>query len=83
MTAATLRRRAWRHPSFVVGAVLSAVLVLAALLSLVWQPHPPAEIDMAKKLQGPSCSTGWAPTPSAATSPPTCWWARRTASWWV
>jgi peptide/nickel transport system permease protein len=54
MTGATLRRRAWRHPSFVVGAVLSAVLVLAALLSLVWQPHPPAEIDMAKKLQSPS-----------------------------
>jgi peptide/nickel transport system permease protein len=54
MTASTWRRRAWRHPSFVVGGVLSAVLALAALLSLVWQPHPPAEIDMAKKLLGPS-----------------------------
>ncbi len=54
MTVSTWQRRAWRHPSFVVGAVLSAVLALAALLSLVWQPHPPAEIDMAKKLLGPS-----------------------------
>ena len=51
MTAAL---RALRHPSFVIGAALSALLALAALLSLVWQPHPPAEIDMAKKLQGPS-----------------------------
>ena len=51
MTAA---QRALRHPSFVIGAVLSGLLAVAALLSLVWQPHPPAEIDMAKKLQGPS-----------------------------
>ncbi len=46
--------RARRHPSFVIGAVLSLALVAAALLSLVWQPHPPAEIDIGKKLQGPS-----------------------------
>jgi peptide/nickel transport system permease protein len=46
--------RALRHPSFVIGAGLSLLLVMAALLSLVWQPHPPAEIDMAKKLQAPS-----------------------------
>ena len=50
----TSLQRALRHPSFVIGAALSLALVLAALLSLVWQPHPPAEIDMAKKLQGPS-----------------------------
>ncbi len=51
-------QRALRHPSFVIGAALSLLLVLAALLSLVWQPHPPAEIDMAKKLQAPSL-THW------------------------
>jgi peptide/nickel transport system permease protein len=54
MTPHTLSQRAWRHPSFMIGAVLSGLLAVAALLSLVWQPHPPAEIDMAKKLQGPS-----------------------------
>lgn len=46
--------RAFKHPSFVIGAALSLLLALAALLSLVWQPHPPAEIEMARKLQGPS-----------------------------
>ena len=46
--------RAWKHPSFVIGAALSLLLAAAALLSLVWQPHPPAEIEMARKLQGPS-----------------------------
>jgi peptide/nickel transport system permease protein len=49
-------QRALRHPSFVVGGTLSLLLAAAALLSLVWQPHPPAEIDMALKLQGPSAS---------------------------
>ena len=48
--------RAARHPSFVVGAVLSAALVLAALLSLVWSPYPPAEIDIPARLQPPSAA---------------------------
>jgi peptide/nickel transport system permease protein len=43
-----------RHPSFAVGAVLSALLCAAALLSLVWQPWPPGDIDIAGKLQAPS-----------------------------
>ena len=45
--------RARRHPSFMIGAVLSLALALAALLSLVWTPHSPYEIDMALKLQAP------------------------------
>ena len=45
--------RARRHPSFVIGAALSLALALAALLSLVWTPHSPYEIDMALKLQPP------------------------------
>ena len=45
--------RALRHPSFAVGALLSALLVLSALLSLVWSPYPPAEIDIPAKLQPP------------------------------
>jgi peptide/nickel transport system permease protein len=48
--------RALRHPSFAIGALLSAALLLAAALSLVWQPHSPTEIDMARKLQPPSAA---------------------------
>ena len=49
-------QRAARHPSFLTGAALSALLALAALLSLVWQPYPPAEIDIPAKLAAPSLS---------------------------
>ena len=49
----TFIHRARRHPSFMIGAVLSLALALAALLSLVWTPHSPYEIDMALKLQAP------------------------------
>lgn len=51
-----LMRRAWRHPSFAVGATLSLLLLAAALLSLAWSPYPPAEIDIPNKLQGPSAA---------------------------
>jgi peptide/nickel transport system permease protein len=46
--------RALRHPSFAAGALLVLLLLSAALLSLVWSPHPPAEIDIANKLAPPS-----------------------------
>ena len=46
--------RARRHPSFVVGGVLTCLLGAAALLSLFWQPYPPADINIPHKLQGPS-----------------------------
>jgi len=49
-------RRARRHPSFVVGFMLSALLAAAALLSLVWSPYPPADIDVPNKLQAPSAA---------------------------
>ena len=48
--------RALRHRSFVVGAVLTALLLAAAMLSYLWTPWPPLEMDMANKLQGPSAS---------------------------
>ena len=51
-------RRALRHPSFVVGGALSLLLAAAALLSTVWTPHPPTEIDMALKLKAPD-ATHW------------------------
>jgi peptide/nickel transport system permease protein len=48
--------RALRHPSFAAGAVLVALLVGAALLSLAWSPYPPADIDIAGKLAPPSAA---------------------------
>ena len=47
-------RRALRHRSFAIGALLTGLLVAAALLSLVWAPYPPAEIDIPNKLAPPS-----------------------------
>ena len=49
-------QRARRHPSFAVGFVLTALLAAAALLSLLWTPYPPAEIDIPNKLQPPSAA---------------------------
>lgn len=46
--------RALRHRSFVIGAVLTALLLAAALLSYLWTPWAPLEMDMANKLQGPT-----------------------------
>ena len=48
--------RARRHPSFVVGGVLVALLLLTAALSFVWTPHSATELDIPRKLQGPSAS---------------------------
>lgn len=45
--------RARRHPSFMIGLVLTVLLALAAALSLVWTPHSPYEVDMALKLLPP------------------------------
>lgn len=52
----TFWQRARRHPSFVAGALLTALLALAAGLSLVWSPYPPADIDIPSKLQPPSAA---------------------------
>jgi peptide/nickel transport system permease protein len=59
----TFWSRARRHPSFVAGGVLVALLVALALLSFVWAPHPATEIDVANKLQPPS-ATHWLGTDS-------------------
>jgi peptide/nickel transport system permease protein len=48
--------RALQHRSFVAGAVLTLLLLLAALLSFVWTPWSPYEIDMSLKLQNPSAA---------------------------
>ena len=59
MSAATLPiwwQRARQHRSFMVGAVLSLLLVLTATLSLVWTPWSPYEMDLPHKLLPPSPS---------------------------
>ena len=48
--------RAWRHRSFAIGFVLTLLLVAAALLSLVWTPWSPYEMDMPAKLQSPTAA---------------------------
>ena len=47
-------RRALRNPSFIIGAVLSLALLLAAGLSYVWTPWSPFDMNIDNKLQGPS-----------------------------
>jgi peptide/nickel transport system permease protein len=46
-------RRARRNPSFMIGLVLTLLLVFAAGLSYLWTPHNPYEVDMGLKLQAP------------------------------
>lgn len=48
--------RARRHPSFLLGALLTLLMSAAAALSLVWAPYPPAEIDIPNKLAAPSAA---------------------------
>jgi peptide/nickel transport system permease protein len=48
--------RALRHRSFMIGGVLTLLLLLAAGVSYVWTPWPPLEMDMANKLQGPTAA---------------------------
>lgn len=51
--APTGLRRVLGHRSFLFGAILTALLVFAALLSLFWTPWSPYEMNMAAKLQPP------------------------------
>ncbi|MDQ0084381.1 peptide/nickel transport system permease protein [Variovorax boronicumulans] len=49
-------QRALKHRSFVIGGVLAALLLLAALVSFVWTPWSPYAMDMPNKMQAPSAS---------------------------
>ncbi|HEV7437569.1 MAG TPA: ABC transporter permease, partial [Pseudorhizobium sp.] len=42
-----------RHPVLFVGAFITSVLVGLALLSLVWTPLPPAQINILQRLKPP------------------------------
>lgn len=48
--------RALKHPSFLIGALLSGLMAGAAALSLLWSPYPPADIDIPNKLAPPSAA---------------------------
>lgn len=50
----TLLQRGLHHPSFVIGAVLTLALLACALLSFVWTPWSPYEMNIEAKLLPPS-----------------------------
>ncbi|HLZ03418.1 MAG TPA: ABC transporter permease [Bradyrhizobium sp.] len=54
--AAGFWRRALRHRSFVLGGTLVLLVFVAALVSFVWTPWSPYDIDMAAKLKPPSAA---------------------------
>lgn len=47
-------QRGLRHPSFALGAVLTLLLLACALLSFIWTPWNPYDMDLDAKLQPPS-----------------------------
>ncbi len=49
-------RRALGHRSFVLGGILTLLLLFAAALSLVWTPWSPYEMNLPGKLAGPSAA---------------------------
>ncbi|HMR33402.1 MAG TPA: ABC transporter permease [Geminicoccaceae bacterium] len=49
---------AWRNPSLVIGAVLTALLLAAALLSLVWTPWPVDTVAIANRF-APASAAHW------------------------
>lgn len=58
MTRARPVRAWWQAPSFVIGAALSAFVVLMGLVALVWTPHDPTKLAILDRLKGPS-ATHW------------------------
>jgi peptide/nickel transport system permease protein len=51
-----LWRAALRSPSFMAGATLTAIFILAAAVSFVWTPYHFAAQDIPNKLHGPSAA---------------------------
>jgi peptide/nickel transport system permease protein len=48
--------RARRHPSFVLGGILTLLFIGSAALSLAWTPWPATEIDVPNKLAAPNAA---------------------------
>jgi peptide/nickel transport system permease protein len=47
-------RAALRSPSFMIGAAITAVVLLLAIVSFFWTPYSYAALDIPDKLEGPS-----------------------------
>ena len=56
MSFAVPMRRGTPGASLRLGAILVALLIFAAALSLVWTPYPPAALDIPNKLMTPSAA---------------------------
>ncbi len=57
MSPPVVERSIWRsrlNPSLVVGAALVALVVLMALVSFVWTPHPPMKVLVTEAYQRPN-----------------------------
>jgi len=48
--------RRWDHAGLTLGAVLTGAIAAAALVSLVWTPHDPEAISVARRLAGPQAA---------------------------
>jgi peptide/nickel transport system permease protein len=53
---APVGQRIFRHAGLIIGAALTALLVLVAIVSLVWTPQSATAIDVARKLAPPSAA---------------------------
>jgi len=49
-----MSRRPGRHATFLIGAAITAALVVTAAVSLVWTPADPLAMSIGSRLQGPS-----------------------------
>ena len=56
MSRAASGRRAARHGALVLGAVITATIASVALLSLVYTPYDPLQMDLGARLAGPSAT---------------------------
>ena len=45
-----------RHRSFLIGAAMTACVILVALIAAIWTPQDPTGMDVALRLQGPSAA---------------------------
>jgi len=49
-------QQAWRSKNLAIGGILSALFIVAALLSFIWTPYDVEAIDIANKLKQPNIS---------------------------
>jgi peptide/nickel transport system permease protein len=54
--APSFRRSPWRHPSLIIGGIIVAIIIVAAVTSLFWTPHAPTRMNISSRLQGPSAN---------------------------